>query len=85
MQFNFTSECCSDGYEAVEAIKARVSSKKPLFKLIMMDYSMPTLDGPGATVAIRDYLNKQGFPRQQQPYICCLTAYSEKSFYDSAI
>ena len=31
-----------------------------MYKLILMDYSMPGCDGPTATAAIRNYLNNEG-------------------------
>ena len=30
-----------------------------MYKLILMDYSMPECDGPTATAAIRNYLNNE--------------------------
>ena len=45
-----------------------------------MDYSMPQNDGPKATIAIRDILSKEGIDRDSQPFIACISAYSDKSF-----
>ena len=76
-QFNCTSEFSNDGREAIEQVKARLDSKHQLYKLIMMDYSMPICDGPTTTIAIREILTARGISRDQQPFICCLSAYSE--------
>ena len=64
-QFNYQSDCCNDGQEAIEAIEARVRSKLPMYKMIMMDFSMPVCDGPAATRAIRNFLAQQGLSEDQ--------------------
>ena len=84
MQFNYKSDCCNDGQEAIEAIKARIEDKLPMYKLIMMDFSMPVCNGPTATRAIRSFLAEQGWEKKQQPLICCLSAYNEQEFKDKA-
>ena len=50
-----------------------------------MDFSMPECDGPSATVAIREILTKHGIARAEQPFIACLSAYSDKAFKDAAL
>lgn len=55
-----------------------------MYKLVMMDFSMPVCDGATATKAIRSLLTKKGYSREQQPFICCLSAYSEQEFKDIA-
>jgi len=57
-QFNLKSDYCNDGKEAIEMVKKRLKSDDPMYKLILMDYSMPDCDGPQATYAIREYLNE---------------------------
>ena len=46
---------------------------------------MPSCDGPTAIAAIREYYLNQGILRDRQPFICCLSAYSEKSFKDVSL
>ena len=63
-------------------VKDRVESGKRMYRLILMDYSMPICDGPSAIREIRGYLSTS--QPDQNPFICCLTAYSEQSFIDRA-
>ena len=54
------SDYCTDGNEAINLVKARAnSSNYPMYKLILMDYSMPECDGPTATAKIRNYLSNE--------------------------
>ena len=57
------------------------SGANDMYEAIMMDYSMPECNGVQATIEIREFLAQVGSP---QPYICCLTAYSEKGYRDAA-
>ena len=83
-QFNLQSDYCNDGLEAIKLVQARANDpNQPMYKLILMDYSMPECDGPTATAAIRNYLNEVG-QGKYQPIICILTAYSERTYLDKA-
>ena len=77
LQFNIQSDFCVNGLEAIQLVKERHDSKlaKPMYKLILMDFSMPECDGPEATKQIREYLTMEKSDRQ--PMICCCTAYCE--------
>ena len=52
-----------------------------VYKLIMLDYSMPELDGPQTAIRIRQVCKEANVA---QPYICCVTAYSEAHYKRSA-
>ena len=58
LQFNIKSDYCVNGLEAIQQVKERHKSKltKPMYKLILMDFSMPKCDGCKATRGIRDFL-----------------------------
>ena len=49
VQFNYSCEHCTTGQEALHRVKNRHANSKPSYKLILMDYSMPELDGPSTT------------------------------------
>ena len=85
-QFGFSCDTCNDGLEAIDLVKARYNNGKStgandMYEAIMMDYSMPQCNGVQATIEIREFLAQVGSP---QPYICCLTAYSEQEYKDAA-
>lgn len=74
----FTCDSSNDGLEAIRAVKDRhMQEGVAMYDLILMDFSMPDCDGCEATRKIRRYLDEQDLP---QPFICCLTAYTEKEY-----
>ena len=78
-QFDINSDICHNGLEAIEKVRARVQSGEAIYRMIMMDFSMPECDGPTSTKAIRQLLSKDA-PDLKQPFVCCLTAYAEGTF-----
>ena len=59
-------------------VKNRAASlSQPMYRLILMDFSMPICDGPKATMTIRSFLTENML---QQPFIRFLSAYSEQSY-----
>ena len=48
-----------------------------VYKLIILDFKMPVLDGNQASVMIRNFLKEEA-PDQPQPYIVCLTNFYNK-------
>lgn len=75
---------------AIEKVKERIQmyaeGKGKLYQLILMDYSMPGMDGP-TTVSkiIKLYQESPHVTEEQLPYICCCTAYPEQQFKMAAI
>ena len=63
-------------------VKDRVASGKSMYRLILMDFSMPVCDGPTATREIRKYVST--IQPDQQPFICFLSAYTDESFINVA-
>ena len=54
-----------------------------MYKLILMDFSMPECSGVQATIAIRELLSNNYSSdqlKEHRPLICCLTAYSEPHY-----
>ena len=49
-----------------------------MYKLMMLDFSMPFLTGPQATCKIRSMLEQKGYSRKDV-FICVVTAYTEQS------
>jgi len=77
-------DTANDGQEAYEMVKEKHRLFNGSYKLIMMDYSMPRLSGPAATRKILDYLHSKA-STLAKPYICCCTAYTNKSFREEAL
>ncbi len=59
-QLGQEAQSCCNGNEAIKLVHDRIKSQKPMFKLILMDYSMPICDGPEATLQIRTHLAESG-------------------------
>ena len=59
-----------------------IQDEKPMFKLIIIDYSMPGLSGPEVAAEIIRLCEQACIDR---PYICCCTSYQEESYRRRAI
>ena len=77
----FDSDKCLSGKEAIKLIEHRIACHVKVYKLVMLDYSMPELDGPQTAIRIRQVCRDANV---DQPYICCVTAYSEAHYKRSA-
>ena len=53
-----------------------------MYKLFIIDYSMPDIDGLQLVKLLTELVGKHGLP---QPIYCCCTAYSTKEHYLIAI
>ena len=52
-----------------------------MYKVILLDYSMPEMDGPQVAIEIRRMFKESILLDQSHvPYICCCTAYEDASF-----
>ena len=79
-ELGFESDSCSDGLEAIAAVEARHQLEGvPMYEVIFMDFSMPDCNGCDATRKIRSFLSEQE-DDDIQPFICCLTAYTENDY-----
>ena len=56
------SVCTQTGKEAVEIVMQRIElfkqGKAPMFKIILIDYSMPEMDGPTAVKKIKELFER---------------------------
>ena len=53
-----------------------------MYKLILLDYCMPDMDGLETAQKIRELIAMKGIT---QPHICCASAYTEPSFVKKAL
>ena len=93
---NIKVETCFSGQEAIQLVQQRLlqlqkknSSSLEMYKLILLDYSMPELDGPSTAKEIRR-ISGQSLENETQcltvtPYICCLTAYQHEDYQEDAL
>ena len=56
--FELVSETANNGQQALDLVKQRLRNNKKMYKLIIMDYSMPVMDGPTACKEILEELQK---------------------------
>ncbi len=77
--FNLEADAATSGEEGMDLVKKRLTSNMTTYKLIMMDYSMPVLNGAQTTLLIRQILTNQA-PDLPQPFVCCLTSYAERNY-----
>ena len=67
-------ETFEHGKYAIQRIKELIENGQPIFKLMIIDYSMPEMDGPQTAEAIVKLCAEAGI---QKPYMVCCTAYTE--------
>ena len=85
-----TSDIALSGKDAVNIVTSRLnslhSSQKAavsMYKLILVDYSMPEMDGPALVKRIKELMSNNVVQAGQPgntPYICCCSAYDDIDF-----
>ena len=75
-------ETFEQGDFAIQRIKELIERGKPIFKMMVIDYSMPEMNGPQTAAAIVQLCADASIPK---PYMICCTAYTEDQFRDKAI
>ena len=74
------------GTLALQMIQNRIQKVKEgtaeIYKVILLDFSMPVMDGPTTALELRRVIAASGI--DQQPYICCCSAYTEDNFIEEA-
>jgi len=81
-----------DGKQALTFVKARLHKGLPMYRLMMVDFCMPEMDGPTFTRHVRKTISKhqaktRGSENSSlvQPHICCCTGYMDSSFKETAL
>ena len=80
------SEKAISGSDAIRLIDDRImeylTMDTPMFKLILLDFSMPDMDGPEVYLKLTKTMKDSGL---RIPYVACCTAYEEKIFERQAL
>ena len=89
-EYGFTTDSANNGAEAVKKIEELLklsldeNSTRSMYTLILLDYSMPLMDGPMVSEIVRKRFKRHRSRVQavvmSEPYICCYTAYNDKNF-----
>ena len=58
-QFKLNMISATDGRNGLKRLQERLDSSKPMFKLILSDFSMPEMDGPKFTKAARQLIESR--------------------------
>ena len=86
-KFGFPIDEATSGADALQLFEQRIQKAKQgeaqMYKVVLLDYSMPLMDGPQVARAMRTLCGDlEGHPA---PFICCCTAYAEASFKSTAL
>ena len=63
-------------------VKEMIEDETPMYKIMILDYSMPEMDGPQVAIKVREILSNAGI---RVPYICCCSAFEEIQFKQKAL
>ena len=78
-QFKLSASCARSGPDALKLVHNRLSrADLKLYSLILLDYSMPVMNGFQCVQAIRESIQKhhnRTLTAVSQPLIYCVTAY----------
>lgn len=86
----FSCDTAESGREGINLILERLdqlySGGAKMYKLILLDYSMPEMDGPQVARAIREIMSGCILLEEADaPYICCCSAYEADDYKKSAL
>ena len=74
------------GLELAERrFKMALVQEAPMYQIIIIEFSMPDMDGCEVTQAIRNIFDDEQGVTIPKPYICCVTSYNEAYFLRRAV
>ena len=76
------SVTASGGLKAVDIFNNLINLRKPIFRVVLLDFSMPDMNGPQTATEIFRICDAAGLKR---PTIFCVSAYQDKTFIKAAL
>ena len=75
---------------AIEQVEKRISlvgkGEAEMYKVILLDFSMPFMDGPEVATRIIELIKESPHLSEEDvPFICCCSAYTDPSFKQRAL
>lgn len=71
------SKALQSGVKALEHMAELIYSRKPIYKVLFIDFCMSGLDGPQTAIQVKELCEDAG---RQVPFMVCISAYTEASF-----
>ena len=67
----------TSGVKAIEHLAELIYQKKPIYKVIIIDFCMKVMDGPQTAKQIKELCNDA---RRKEPFLVCCSSNSEETF-----
>ena len=82
------SIAATSGIEAIKILENQISNtlfrREKMFKIVILDYEMPEMDGPAVARKIVKMFSGDVL-QSELPFICCCSAYTRNDYKNKAI
>ena len=89
-ELDVTNDRALSGSIAIELVKERIQlvcqGQASMYKVIILDFCMPGIDGPGVALAVTKLIKENELlGEDQMPLFCCTTAFNDPSYKKRAL